>query len=76
MPSPEPQRSTTKSGIAGGLSIPAGIAAMGPQVVERVETLVAAAEQRQAREIVDATEAALDLVPWLLRGVTRRLLGL
>lgn len=75
MPSSDPQRSTT-SGIAGGLSLPTGIAAMGPQVVERIETLVAAAEQRQAREIVDATEAALDLVPWLLRGVTRRLLGL
>jgi hypothetical protein len=76
MPTPEPQRSTTISGIAKGMSLPAGIAAMGPHVVERVEKLVAAAERRQAREIADATQAALDLVPWPLRALTRRLLGL
>jgi hypothetical protein len=45
-------------------------------VIGRIEAIAAEAEQRQAAEIADATAAALHHVPGVLRGVTRKVLGI
>lgn len=57
------------------LRIPPGIARLDPGAVAKIEALAADAEKRQAGEIADATAAALDHVPYVLRGITRRVLG-
>lgn len=56
------------------LPLPAGIAALGPDVAGRVQALVRAAEERQAREAQDALGTALKVVPRPLRGVVRKVL--
>ena len=58
------------------LRIPPRIARLHPQAVAKIEALTADAEKRQAGEIADATAAALDHVPHVLHGITRRALGI
>jgi len=58
------------------IRIPPHIARLHPGVVAKLEALTADAERRQADEIADATAAALDHVPQMLRGITRRVLGI
>lgn len=57
------------------LEVPSRIAALDPDAVERIESLVVEAEQRQAREIVEAAGAALDQLPAVLRRIMLRVLG-
>lgn len=54
--------------------IPPGIRALGPEAVERLQTLLAQAEQRQAEEADAALDTALGIVPRPLRGVVRKVL--
>ncbi|MGZ3357646.1 MAG: hypothetical protein ACXVBO_22750 [Isosphaeraceae bacterium] len=49
---------------------------MHPEAIRRIEVLAADAEERQAGEIAGATAAALDHVPRVLRGITRKVLGI
>jgi hypothetical protein len=58
------------------LRIPPGIARLGPEAVAKIEALATDAEKRQAGEIAASTAAALDHVPPVLRGITRRALGI
>jgi hypothetical protein len=58
------------------LRVPPGIARLDPEAVAKIEAVTADAQKRQAEEIADATAAALDQVPHLLRGITRRVLGI
>lgn len=46
------------------------------EALQRLSELVAAAEERQAREIAGAVDAALRQVPSLLRPLLRKALGL
>jgi hypothetical protein len=57
------------------LRIPPRIARLHPEAVAKIEALTTAAERRQADDIADATAAALDHVPHVLRGITQRGLG-
>ncbi len=59
----------------GRLKVPPSIAGLDPNALERIETLVAEAEQRQAQEIVEALGAALDQLPTALRRLMLRILG-
>jgi hypothetical protein len=59
----------------GRLEVPSGIAALDPNAVERIESLVAEAEQRQVLEMVEAAGAALDQLPGVLRRLMLRILG-
>lgn len=55
-------------------TIPAGIKALGPEAAQRVREIVRDAEERQAAEAERAIAAALKLVPWPLRVITRKVL--
>lgn len=59
----------------GQLKIPPGIAVLRPDAGEKLETLVAEAEQRQAWEIAGAAGAALDQAPAVLRRLMLRIFG-
>jgi hypothetical protein len=60
---------------SGQLKVPPGIAGLDPNALERIEMLVAEAEQRQAKEIVEAVGAALDQLPAVLRRLMLKILG-
>ncbi len=55
--------------------VPEAIRELGPEAVERLETLVAAAELAQVRESERSLEATLRIVPRPLRGLVRKVLG-
>lgn len=57
------------------MRLPKGIAALGPEVAQRVETLVADAAARQEQEFAEALATALRIVPRPLRGAVRRVMG-
>jgi hypothetical protein len=54
--------------------IPEGLAALGPDVEAKLRRLVADAERRDDRELVEALDSAMKLVPRPLRGVARKVL--
>lgn len=56
------------------LEVPPGIAALGPEAVARLQALVAQAEQRQADEAEASLQTALQVVPWPVRGIVRKVL--
>ncbi len=56
------------------MQLPPGIQALGPEAVARLQTLVEQAERRQADEAEAALQTALQLVPWPVRGVVRKVL--
>lgn len=56
------------------IDVPAGIQALGPEAVARVQRLVREAEARQEAEAAAALDTALDIVPWPVRGVVRKVL--
>ncbi|UTI66774.1 hypothetical protein NBH00_11330 [Paraconexibacter antarcticus] len=56
------------------IDLPSGIRALGPDAVARLQTLVGQAEQRQADEAEAALQTALQLVPWPVRGIVRKVL--
>ena len=55
--------------------VPAAIRELGPEAVERLESLVAAAEQRQVAEQAQSLETTLRIVPRPFRGVVKKVLG-
>jgi len=55
--------------------LPDGIAALGPEVAEQIDTLVTRAARRQDAELNEALVATLRIVPKPLRGVARKVLG-
>lgn len=61
--------------MSGPFTAPAAIRELGPEATERLEALVAAAEERQVRESEQALETALRIVPRPLRGVVKKVLG-
>lgn len=56
------------------LALPDAIVALGPDVAQDVQRLVAQAERRQDAELVAALEKGLAAVPWPLRGLARKVL--
>jgi len=61
--------------VTGGrIELPAGVRAMGPDVVADVERLIREAERRQDRELQEALTRTLRIVPWPLRGVAKKVL--
>jgi hypothetical protein len=56
------------------LAVPEGIAALGPDVPARVQSLVRDAEARQERELAEALDTSLRIVPRPLRGLVRKVL--
>lgn len=57
------------------VDLPDGIAALGPDARQRLDGLVAAAQQHQQQELRDALEETLRIVPKPLRGLVRKVLG-
>jgi hypothetical protein len=55
--------------------VPDGIAALGPDAVATVQTLVQDAERAQARELRASLDRTLSIVPRPLRGVVKKLAG-
>lgn len=55
--------------------VPDGIAALGDDAVATVQTLVYDAERAQARELRDALDRTLSIVPRPLRGVVKKVVG-
>ena len=55
--------------------MPEGIAALGPDVAGRVEELVAEARRQQLRDLGQALEDAMRVVPRPLRAMVRKVLG-
>jgi len=58
----------------GPIELPAGLRALGPDVVNEAERLVHEAERRQDRELREALTRTLRTVPWPLRGVAKKVL--
>ena len=56
------------------IEIPAGIQALGPDAVERLQALLVRAEQQQAAEAEAALQTALKIVPRPVRGIVRKVL--
>jgi hypothetical protein len=54
---------------------PEEIIALGPEAVAELEALVAAAERRQVKDLTDALDGALRIVPKPLRPVIRKVVG-
>jgi hypothetical protein len=54
--------------------IPDGIAALGPDVTERLEQMIREAHARQRAELGDALDRTLRIVPRPLRGVAKKVL--
>jgi hypothetical protein len=54
--------------------LPPGIAALGPEVAERLDAMVRDAHARQRQELADALDQTLRIVPRPLRGVVRKVL--
>ena len=57
------------------MELPKGIAALGPDARQRVDALVASAQERQAQELRSALEQTLRIVPKPLRGLVRKMVG-
>lgn len=57
------------------VAVPPGVAALGPDVEQRLEGLVAAARRRQSAELARALDDTLRIVPRPLRLVVRRIVG-
>lgn len=57
-------------------SLPAGIAALGPDDQQILADALRDARRRQAADLSEATEAGLKFVPALLRGTVRKAVGL
>lgn len=57
------------------IKVPPGIVALGPDVEERLDGLVAAARARQAAELERALDDTLRIVPRPLRGLVRKVVG-
>lgn len=55
--------------------VPDGIAALGDDAVATVQTLVHDAERAQARELRDALDRTLSIVPRPLRGAVKKVVG-
>lgn len=55
--------------------VPAGVAALGPDVEARLTELVADARRRQSAELSRALDDTLRIVPRPLRLVVRRIVG-
>lgn len=55
--------------------VPDGIAALGDDVVATVQALVHDAERAQARELREALDRTLSIVPRPLRGVVKKVVG-
>lgn len=60
----------------GTFVVPESISALGPEVTEEVERLVAGAERRHGEEAAQAATSALAIVPRPLRPLARKVLGL
>lgn len=56
--------------------VPDAIAALGPEVTQQVERLVAGAERRHGEEMQQAAVSSLRIVPRPLRPLAKRMLGL
>ncbi len=54
---------------------PPAIAALGPDALARLETLLRAAERRQLDELAAALEHALRIVPRPVRPIIRKVVG-
>ena len=54
--------------------IPPGIAKLGPEVTARLEELIEDAHASQRRELAEALDRTLRIVPRPLRGVARKVL--
>ncbi|MFC9441013.1 hypothetical protein [Nocardia sp. NPDC057030] len=56
--------------------LPAGIAALGPDVQAQLATVVAEARRKQAKDLETAAYSLLDFVPRFLRGAVKKAAGL
>ncbi|MFE9581753.1 hypothetical protein ACFYO1_35630 [Nocardia sp. NPDC006044] len=56
--------------------LPAGIAALAPDVQAQLATVVAEARRKQAKDLETAAYSLLDFVPRLLRGAVKKAAGL
>jgi hypothetical protein len=54
--------------------LPPGIAQLGPEVAERLDEMIRDAHARQRRELAEALDRTLRIVPRPLRGVARKVL--
>ena len=57
------------------VDLPEGIAALGGDAIDTVNTLVHQAERTQAQELRDALERTLKIVPRPLRGAVKKVVG-
>ena len=57
------------------MEVPDGIRALGPDAVRRVEELVEEARRQQLRELGQALEDSMRVIPRPLRGAVRKVLG-
>ncbi len=57
------------------VEVPPGIAGLAPDAADRVQALVEQARARQLRELGEALDHTMRLVPRPLRGVVRKVLG-
>jgi hypothetical protein len=56
-------------------TLPGGIAALGPDVGQRIDKLVVRAARREDEALAEALSATLRIVPRPLRGVARKVLA-
>ncbi|MEV6560679.1 hypothetical protein AB0M22_33515 [Nocardia sp. NPDC051756] len=56
--------------------LPAGIAALAPEVQAQLATVVAEARRKQAKDLETAAYSLLDFVPRFLRGAVKKAAGL
>lgn len=56
--------------------LPAGIAALDPEVQAQLATVVAEARRKQAKDLETAAYSLLDFIPRFLRGAVKKAAGL